>query len=175
MEIFFTQRYIFNFTFHQTKICIVCQFPRPSILETSRDGRKFGFLKTHCQRKSFYYEIESDKNWRGREVKQVQPMWLWIFLREQFRETFEKPTMEKGQTNAISVITHLLRQAIWGNTWKTQWRKVKQMQPVWICILLCKLFEETFENTRWRKVKQMQTVWLCILSGKPFEKTFENT
>ena len=39
---------------------------------------------------------------------------------------------------------------------KTQWRKVKEMQPVWLCIFLCKCFEDPFENTQWRKVKQMQ-------------------
>ena len=36
------------------------------------------------------------------------------------------------------------------------WRKVEQMQPMWLCIFPCRWFEETFENTKWRKVKQMQ-------------------
>ena len=49
------------------------------------------------------------------------------------------------------------------------------MQPVWLCILSCRQFEDTFENTQWRKVKQMQSVWLCIFSGRQFEDTFENT
>ena len=85
----------------------------------------------------------------------------------------------------------------------TQWRKVQQMQPVWLCILLSKRFEDTFENaqrrkdkqmhpmwfymfwskffeetckkTHWAKVKQMQPVWLCILSGRQIENTFEKT
>ena len=30
---------------------------------------------------------------------------------------------------------------------KKQWRKVKPMQPVWLFILSCRPFEETFENT----------------------------
>ena len=37
-----------------------------------------------------------------------------------------------------------------------QWRKVNQMQPMWLCFVLCKRFEETFENTQWGKVKQMR-------------------
>ena len=49
------------------------------------------------------------------------------------------------------------------------------MQPVWLCILWCKQFEETFENAQWRKVEQMQPVWLCILKGRQFEGTFEDT
>ena len=56
----------------------------------------------------------------------------------------------------------------------TQWRKAKQMQPVWFCILLCKRFVETFENTQWRKAKKMPPMWLCILSGRQVEDTFEN-
>ena len=34
-------------------------------------------------------------------------------------------------------------------------------------------FEDSFENTQWRKVKQMQSVWLYILRGRQLEKTFE--
>ena len=48
------------------------------------------------------------------------------------------------------------------------------MQPVWLCVLLCKCFEVLFENTQWRKVKQMQSVWLCILSGKSSEEAFKD-
>ena len=36
-------------------------------------------------------------------------------------------------------------------------------------------FEGTFENAQWRKVKQMQSLSLCILSGRSFEETSENT
>ena len=46
---------------------------------------------------------------------------------------------------------------------------------MWICILLCTPFEDTFENTHWGKVKQMQPMWLCILSCRPFKETPENT
>ena len=28
------------------------------------------------------------------------------------------------------------------------------MQPVWLCIITCRSFEDTHENTHWRKVKQ---------------------
>ena len=43
-----------------------------------------------------------------------------------------------------------------------------------LCNCLCQRFEETFDNAQWGKVKQMQPVWLCILSSKRFEDTFEN-
>ena len=36
------------------------------------------------------------------------------------------------------------------------------MQPVWFCILTGKPFEDTFDNTQWRKVKSMQTMPLCL-------------
>ena len=73
---------------------------------------------------------------------------------------------------------HVLRQAIWGDIWKHTVEKVWQMQPVWRCILSCK---DTFANTQWRKTKQMQPVWLgwqfdiykilwkeFVISGSPF-------
>ena len=37
-----------------------------------------------------------------------------------------------------------------------QWRKVKQMQPMSLCIFSGRQFEDTFDNAQWRKVKQMQ-------------------
>ena len=40
----------------------------------------------------------------------------------------------------------------------------KQM-PVWLYIIWCKRFEDTFENTPWSQIKQMQPMWLCIFSG----------
>ena len=36
-------------------------------------------------------------------------------------------------------------------------------------------FEDTFENAQWRNDKQMQPMGLCILLYKRFEETFENT
>ena len=45
-----------------------------------------------------------------------------------------------------------------------QWRKVKQMQSMWLCILICRPFGDTFENAQRGKAKQMQPVQLCILS-----------
>ena len=57
----------------------------------------------------------------------------------------------------------------------TQWRKVRKMQPMWLCILPGRRFEDTFENAHWGKVKQMQPMWLCLISCKWFEDTFENT
>ena len=33
----------------------------------------------------------------------------------------------------------------------------------------CRQFKETFENTQWRKVKHMQPVLLCIISCRQFK------
>ena len=52
--------------------------------------------------------------------------------------------------------------------------QVKEVQPVWLCLLQGKQFEETFKNTHWEKVKQMQLMRLCIFSDRQFEDTFEN-
>ena len=57
---------------------------------------------------------------------------------------------------------------------QAKWRKVKKMQPMWVCILSERQSEDTFENAQWRKAKEMQPMWLCILSGRQFESTFEN-
>ena len=35
-------------------------------------------------------------------------------------------------------------------------------------------FEITFENTQWSKVKQMQPIWICIPLSKQFKDTFKN-
>ena len=69
---------------------------------------------------------------------------------------------------------------IWGRQFEetfenTQRRKGKQMQPVWISILLSRQVEDSFENPQWRKVKQMQPVWLCILTSRRFEDSYERT
>ena len=57
---------------------------------------------------------------------------------------------------------------------KTQWKKVKQTQPMWLCLFSGRPFEDTFEHAQWRKVEQMQQVWFYVLSGRQFEETFEN-
>ena len=61
------------------------------------------------------------------------------------------------------------------NTYENpQCPKGKEMQPMWLCNLTWRRFKETFENTQWRKTKQVQPLWLCILSCRGFEKTFDN-
>ena len=54
-----------------------------------------------------------------------------------------------------------------------QWRKAKQMRPMWFFILWGRQFEATFKNAQWRKIKQMQPVWLCLLCPMFFEETYE--
>ena len=55
-----------------------------------------------------------------------------------------------------------------------QWRKAKQMQPMWLCLFSGMRFDETSENTQWRKAKQMQPMWLCMLRFKCIEVAFKN-
>ena len=57
---------------------------------------------------------------------------------------------------------------------RTQWRKVEQMQPMWLYLFSGRQFKGTFENAQWRKVKQMQPMWLCLFWGRRFEETFKN-
>ena len=56
----------------------------------------------------------------------------------------EKHTLEKGQINATNVIMQLLVQTFWKRIWKRTVEKVKQMQPMPICMLSCRLFEDTY-------------------------------
>ena len=51
--------------------------------------------------------------------------------------------------------THLLE--------NTQWRKVKQMQPVWICLCVIQALWVNIWKCTLEKVKQMQSMLLCIL------------
>ena len=55
------------------------------------------------------------------------------------------------------------------------WRKAKQLQPMWLCILTWRRFKDTFEKTQWRQVSQVPRMWLCIPSGRRFKDTHENT
>ena len=80
----------------------------------------------------------------------------------------------KSETNAIDVTMHPLSRRCEETFKNTQWRKAKQMQPVWLCLLSGRQIEETFENAQQRKVTQMQSVWLWILSGRRLEETFDN-
>ena len=65
-------------------------------------------------------------------------MYIYIFLYKPFEETSEN----------------------------AQWRKVKQMQPMWLRVFSCKQFEEAFENAQWKKVKEIMK--LCLFSGGQF-------
>ena len=58
---------------------------------------------------------------------------------------------------------------------KTQWRKDIEVQTMCLYILLEKCFEVTFEHTQWKKVEQMETLRLCLFTGRQFESTFENS
>ena len=46
---------------------------------------------------------------------------------------------------------------------KSIWRKIAQMQPMWLCILLRNKFEATYKNPLCREITQMQPMCLCIL------------
>ena len=52
--------------------------------------------------------------------------------------------------------------------------KVKQMQSVWICVLICRRFEEanlfTRKKERLCSKYQMQSVWICVLICRRLEE-----
>ena len=75
--------------------------------------------------------------------------------------------MEMCAINVILLDRHL-------KTHKSR-KNVEHMQPVQFYTGLATSSQETYENTQWRKVKQMQPMRLCILSGKQFKEAFENT
>ena len=60
----------------------------------------------------------TSENTHRRKAKQMQPMWLCLFTGKAFWEVIWKPTGEKSQTNAISVITNPLVKASSGDIWK---------------------------------------------------------
>ena len=103
------------------------------------------------------------------------------------RRTFECKTLSRDRVQQVVAVRgegrclQTARTSLQGSYQKcttfenAQWRKVKQMQPVRLRIILCKRFEDTFENAQWRKIKQMQAMRLLILSGRQFEGTFKNT
>ena len=51
-----------------------------------------------------------------------------------------------------------------------QWRKVKQLQSMWICMFgdfpcvksTFAIYEDTLDIAQWRKLKRMQSMWVCM-------------
>ena len=111
--------------------------------------------------KQFTEACDKSQRWK---VKQLWPVWLCIYLCNQFTETFQSAQRRKVKqmqpacmrfersiysgenlTNATSVLMNLLRDEIWRRLLKYT------VQPMWLCLLWIRLFEETFERARWRK------------------------
>ena len=99
---------------------------------------------------------------------------IMVWRMQKLKSSRKMLTGLKSHMNATNATMHLPIQAIWGHIWKAQWRKVKQMQPMWQCILSDRPFENTFDNTQWRKAKQVQSMWILILFYKRFEDPFQN-
>ena len=76
---------------------------------TSEGSKLWNVKKVQCFLSSNHID-DTYENPQRRKAKSLQPVWLCIHWRGQFKETFEN----------------------------AQWRKVKQMQPVWLCISWCK-------------------------------------
>ena len=51
-----------------------------------------------------------------------------------------------------------------------QWKKSKPLQPIWLKI---QTFKDTFENRNRWKAQQMQPMCICILTRRRFKETFE--
>ena len=87
----------------------------------------------------------------------MQTTWLCIFWGSWSEETFENARWRNVTNATMSFLALFFRKSI------VQWRKIKQMLPMWLWILARKSFEETFEITQSN-----------IFSGRPFEDTFES-
>ena len=54
-----------------------------------------------------------------------------------------------GTETVFPILAHFLPRVVFEGTCKeTQWRKVKRMQPMQLCIISGKIFEETFEEEK---------------------------
>ena len=74
--------------------------------------------------------------------------------------------MDRSPKNATNVKIHLLKQANKRTHLKnTQWRKVKQIQSVWLCIFSNMQFQNILKKIQWTKVKK------CNLCENAFSYT----
>ena len=110
---------------------------------------------------------ESLEKTHWRKIKQMQPVWFCILWCKQFEDAFENTQWRKNQTNATSVTLHPLMQAIWGSVWK---HIVEKNQTNATSVTLHPLMQVIWgrKNAHWRKVKQVQPVRLCMLWSKFF-------
>ena len=93
------------------------------------------------------------------------------YLKE--KKTFENPQWRKVKQMQPMWLCFFLGRRFEDTFENPHWRKVIQMQPMWPWFFSCKQFEGTFANPQWRKVKQMQPMWLCFFLGRGFEDTYE--
>ena len=117
------------------------------------------------------------ENAQRRKVKQMQPMWLCILLCTPFEGTFENTQRRKTkQMQPVWLcIPSGCRPAIWRHIWKLTLEK-SQMNAARVTLpVLIKARSVNIWDAQWRKVKQMQSMWLCIISSWRFEETFVNT
>ena len=125
-----------------------------------------GLLCSPCP--NAFKKLKFASVWSNHQSKNIK-----IFIWENFSlgDIFVKKTNNTIKSNKCNQCDYASFHA--GHL-QEQWGKAKQMQPVWLYILLCMRSEDTFENTRWRKIQYMQPVRLYILVCKRFENTFEN-
>ena len=71
-----------------------------------------------------------------------------------------KRTVEKNLTNVISVTLHHLMQTLWRSIWEWM-HSGEKSNKCNQCDFSCS-YASAFENTQWRKTKQMQPMWLRI-------------
>ena len=135
------------------------------------------YARKYSQRSKFQWKEEEDFLWNmWKEDNFWDSIWKHTVVKNQTIATNGTTSLEAGdlrihlrnvvenkQIIATSVTMLVHNMAILESIWNTQRRKVKQMQPVWFCMLWSKCIEISFEDPQWRKVKQMQPVWLCIL------------
>ena len=101
-------------------------------------------------------------------------MWLCLLWSNLFeKKTFENPQWRKVKQMQPMWLCFFSGRRFEDTFENPHWRKVIKMQPMWLCLFSCIQFEETYENAHWRKFKQMHPMWLCFFSGRRFEDTYE--
>ena len=109
-----------------------------------------------------FEDTYEDSQWR--KVKQMQPVRICMLWSKCFEETFETHSGEKSHPITSSL-----------DSLRMHFKRQKKSNKCSQCDFISSQEFEDTQNTQWRKVKQMQHVWLSIYSGRQFENAFESS
>ena len=103
--------------------------------------------------------------------KQVRSVHLCIKQRWQFEEAFYKRTFEKNQTSATSATLHQSKLTFWGGILKMHnGENSNKCNQCNFASIQADILRRHLKNAQWRKIKQVRPVRLCINSSWQFEE-----